>query len=78
MHRRLNQSKDQYLSTPSQVFIDFSATLGHMHFLSQLLPLPEFGVPSQRVLRQPRPLTFYVAIIRVFYVESRALHLSIF
>ena len=48
-----------------------------MHFPSQLLPLLEFGVPSQHVLRQLEPLIFYVAIIRVFYVEPRALHLSI-
>lgn len=78
MHRRLSQSKDRFLSTPSLVFIDFSAPQEHMHFLSQLLPLPEFGVPSQLFLRQPKLLIFYVAIIRVFYAGLQALHLSLF
>lgn len=77
MRRRLNQFKDRFLSIPSQVSIDFSVPRGHMHFPSQLLPLLEFGVPSQHVLRPPGLLIFYVAIIRVFYVEPRALHLSI-
>ena len=77
MHRRLNQFKDRFLSIPSQVSIDFSVPRGHMRFPSQLLPLLEFDVPSQHVLRRPELMIFYVAIIRVFYVEPRVLHLSV-
>lgn len=78
MRRRLSQSKDQYLSTLSPTFIDFSALQEHMHFLSPLLLSPEFGVPFQRVLKQLKLLFFYAAIIQVFYVELRVLHLSLF